>query len=114
MLAETLAVTGPVPLAGLTESHGAPGGAVHDSEPVPPFEIPSDCEAGLRAAHRRAEARLAGLTTSTGDDGRARVRREGAVLERRSRRPCSGQASSGRSASRSRPRCPFRSSDHGT
>ncbi len=66
MSAETVAVAGPVPLPGATASHAAPGEALHWSAPVPPFEIPSDCDGGFAPPTDPLKVRLAGLTTSTG------------------------------------------------
>jgi hypothetical protein len=69
MSADTAAVVGPVPLAGETESHAAPGVLLHDSDPVPLFEIPSDCDGGFGPPTEPVKLRVTGLTTSTGATG---------------------------------------------
>src|SRR5690348_16577831 len=66
MSAETDAVAAPVPLAGESESQLALSDALQESVPVPPFEMPSDCDGGLVPPTDPAKLRLVGLTTSTG------------------------------------------------
>ena len=62
-------MAGPEPLAGVTESHGTLDVALQASVPRPPFEIPSDCGAGLPPPTDALKDRLVGLTTSTGATG---------------------------------------------